>query len=167
MSDTVNPYQPPVSPDEPAGPTEGLGDISELTRQHLGKASPWLSFLGVMSYIGCGLTVVFGLVMMFSAIFGGNIFGSAGQSRATASALGLVYLVFGIVLYFPARFVFRMGSNAKRYTQGADANALEGVALNLRKVSKFYGVVTVVVVGLIVLGLLTALIVAIAGGTKG
>lgn len=167
MSDTANPYQPPVSPDEPVAPIEGLGDISELTRQHLGKASPWLSFLGVMSFIGCGITVVFGLIMTFSAIFGGNVFGSAGQSRLTVSALGLLYLVLGIVLFFPARFVFRMGSNAKRYTQGADANALEGVALNLRKVSKFYGIVTVVVLGAIVVGIIIAIVVAIAGSGKG
>lgn len=167
MSDTVNPYQPPASPDEPVAPTGNLGDVSELTRQHLGKASPWLGFLGIMAYIGCGLTAATGLIMMIVPLAGGKLFGSTAQSQFSVAALGLAYLALGVVLFFPARFVYAMGSNAKRYMQAADTGALEGLALNLRKVSKFYGVVIIVTLAVIIAGTIIAIIVAIATTGKG
>lgn len=167
MSDTVNPYQPPASPDEPVSPTGSLGGVTELARQHLGKASPWLGFIGVMAYIGCGVTLVTGLVMIIIPLAGGKLFNSPVQSQLSVLGIGLLYVALAVVLFFPARFLHAMGSNAKRYTQAADAAALEGITLNLRKVSKFYGVVIIVTLAALVVGIVVAIIVAVATTGKG
>lgn len=167
MSDTPNPYQPPVSPDEPVPAKGGVGLVTELTRQLLGKAGPWLGFLGVMAFIGCGFLAVIALGMIIVSLAGGDLFGSSAQARLTTPMLGLLYLALAIVSFFPARFISSMGSNARRYTNDGESSTLEAVVLNLTKAAKFYGVVTIValaatVVGLVIVGIVAA--VTAAGG---
>jgi hypothetical protein len=137
--------------------------VSELTRQLLGKAGPWLGFLGVMAFVGCGFLAVIGVGMIAVPVAGGNLFGSSAQARLTTPILGLLYLALAVVSFFPARFIASMGRNARRYTNDGESSTLEAVILNLKKAAKFYGVVTIVALGGSVVALV---IVGIVAGVK-
>ncbi len=167
MSDAENPYQPPAAADEAPLSQGEMGEATAATRQLLGKAGPWLKFLGIMGYIGCGFMAVFGVIFLVLPLTGDNVFGSTSQSRLVGPALALFYLALGIVLFFPARFIHKMGSRSTQYQQDGDATTLEGVALHLKQVAKFYGIVTIVGLASIPVILVVSIIAAAAGSSSG
>jgi hypothetical protein len=80
--------------------------ISNESKHHLLQISKWGVFLAVIGYIGIGLIVIVGLVMMVG--FGrSNMFGMAPET----TWLSVVYLIIAIIYFFPVRYLHRFCLN--------------------------------------------------------
>ena len=49
-----------------------------------------------------------------------------------------------MLVFFPARMVLRMATKIKRYKAAADPADLEGFAVNVRGLAKFYGITAII-----------------------
>ena len=118
--------------------------VTIKTRDALGQAAPWMKFLGIVGYVGIVFMAVFGVgFMIFGFAFSGSKpFGSM------FPLVGLVYIAIAVALFFPVRFLMRMAKASKQYRASSVAMDLEAVAVNLKKLAKFYGVFMIVVLAI-------------------
>lgn len=150
MSDLTNSSLP--TPETATGPLIEGATVTVKTKEALGKAGPWLKFIGVVGYIGVAVMVVFGLVAVIAAVL--NPEGIGETSSLVIGILGFVYAVLAVVVFFPVRMLMRIAKAAKQYALQVTAAGLEAVAVNLQKLAKFYGIFTIVVLAIWVLVLL-------------
>lgn len=154
MSD---PIQPPVVP---SVPTIDGATVTVETRQSFGRAAPWLKFLGVVASIGIGVVAALGV----GSVVVGVRFSSLFEEKSTGffvSLLGIFYVVIAGVFFFPARMLLRLAKASRRYFADPAAASLEAVAVHLRKLATFYGVVTIVFLALYALIILAVVLVVL------
>lgn len=148
MSDTGNPWQSPGTEVSPTQEAAGVGVLTATMVRFLREASPWLRFLGILGFIGCGLMTLGGLIFAivitvvsgFAQAFGGMVGGAF---------LGAVYIVLGLLSFFPAKFVYGFGSKIHRYMQSNSDKDLEDAFKNNKSLWKFYGILVIVYLALI------------------
>ncbi len=109
--------------------------MTNKTKQAFGQTAPWLKFLAILGFVGLGVIFVAGVVMMIVDIrpfmHWGRLF-------------GVLYVIISVVMFFPARWIFRLSKQAKLCGQEDSEENLEALAVNLHRVVKFYGIVTIV-----------------------
>jgi hypothetical protein len=156
MSDFANPYQ---SPENPSVPEELPGSQATLTEpmlRYLKEASPWLRFIGVLGFIGSGLTVVGGIV---GAIVMFAVSDFTGELGGVFSLLvGLIYLPIGILYFFPARFMYSFGAKIRNYQFTNSEEDLEMAFKNNKSLWKFNGILAIIGLAFIPLSIVLAVI---------
>ncbi|GHV64052.1 hypothetical protein AGMMS49587_15630 [Spirochaetia bacterium] len=158
MSDTVNPWQSPGAVTEAE---KGVASqvLSATMVRYLKEAAPWLRFIGVLSFIGCGFMFAGGiifaiLVSVFSEI--------AGEFDNVGGALiGLIYVPFGVLMFFPARFIYNFGAKIRNYTISNAEGDLEEALRNNKSLWKFYGILSIISLALIPVGTIAAVVIAV------
>jgi hypothetical protein len=159
MSDTGNPWQSPGTEVSPTQEASGAGVLTATMVRFLREASPWLRFLGILGFIGCGLMTLGGLIFaivitVFSELAGG--FGGV----VGGAFLGVVYIVLGLLSFFPSKFVYGFGSKIRHYIQSNSDKDLEDALRNNKSLWKFYGILVIVYLAFIPLLLIGAAVVA-------
>jgi len=148
MSDNYNPYQSPESPIVPETPQNTGVMLSEKMLRYLSGAAPWLQFIGILGYIGCGLFVI------------GGILGTIGFSVASSffnTELGdfpfwiimLIYIPLGVLFFFPAHFTYNFGRKIRSYRFSNSTEDLELAFKNNKSLWKFYGIICIIYLALI------------------
>jgi hypothetical protein len=141
MSDFENQYN---SPETPIVPEQKriAGNLTETMLGYLKEASPWLKFIGVLGFIGCGFTVLMGV---FTAI--GSISASAFFSDIVDFPFWLfsvIYLPMGVLLFFPAYFTWSFGDKISRYLYSNSDEDLEQAFKNNKSLWKFTGILSII-----------------------
>lgn len=130
--------------------------VTETTRTAFGQSSGWLRFLAILGFIGAGLLVVVGIGL---AIFGGAFMGAFGVGFL-GPVLGLIYVGLGVLIFFPSLTLLQTAGKAKAFGAEGKAADLEGVAVGIRRLARFYGILAIVYLAIIVI----ALVAGLAGG---
>jgi membrane protein YqaA with SNARE-associated domain len=157
MSDHVNLYQSPQSPVIPE-PDTGTRLTSAMTR-HLKEASPWLRFIGILSFIGSGFMFLGGIVFLVTmdSLTGSN---AGGFARLGGGIGSVVYIVSGVLMLFPARFIYNFGAKIRNYLQSNSEDDLEQALKNNKSLWKFTGILSIVCLAMVPVGIV---IVVLAG----
>jgi uncharacterized membrane protein len=121
--------------------------VTEKTKVALGEASPWIRFLAILGFVGVGVLVLAGILMM---IYGGML-GAAFGMGFLGPIVGLIYVALAVVVFFPTRMMLRMAGKTKAYKASGAAADLEGFALNARALAVFYGIMTIIMLALVAL----------------
>lgn len=165
MSDYENPYQSPEAPIVPQTSQNSGISITETMLQHLNEASPWLRFVGIVGYIISGMVVIGGILAAFgmaAASFLSDDFG-----MFPAWILALVYIPFGVLLFFPAHFTYNFGKKLRNYRFSGSIEDLEMAFKNNKSLWKFNGIIYIIYLSFIPLSIVGAIIAgvaAVAGG---
>jgi hypothetical protein len=114
-------------------------------------AGPWMSFLGVVSFVVCGFLLIAGVVIMLT---GNRLYSIPG-----GATVGLIYIASSVLCFFPARFIFLAGSKLRSVRAGGGADTLEAALQNSKAYWKFSGILTIVSLGLAVLLVIIAIFV--------
>ncbi|GHV88288.1 hypothetical protein AGMMS50267_06580 [Spirochaetia bacterium] len=132
---------------------------------HLWSVSPWLRFAGVVTYIGCILITLFGIIVAVVAPFTASLTVKlpAAFGGATGAAIGLVCLGIGILLFFAARFVYGFGAHLHDYILSNFDRELEIALENNLSFWKFQGVILIALLALIPIGIGLAVVVKLTG----
>jgi hypothetical protein len=156
MSD--NPYQSPQT--GVTAPQGSSGTLTETMAFYLKGASPWLRFLGVLGFIGCGILAVIGIVTLIVMPSLVPEIGEAWSSIAGTS-LGSLYIILGVVGFFPARFIYKFGTKIRGFLWSNSEQELELAFKYNKSFWKFSGIVTIVYLAIIpaaiVIGIIAAL----------
>ena len=173
MSDFSNPYRDPENLSVPEKLTIHYGDnedspkktLTEPMLLYLYEASPWLRFVGILCYIGCGFFVIGGIVtsiVMFAiSDFTYTLDGVA------MGLLGLLYVPMGILYFFPARYIYNFGAKIRNYRFTNSGGDLEQALKYNKSFWKFSGILCIIFIAFIPLSIVLAVIggvVAAIGG---
>jgi hypothetical protein len=131
--------------------------IDHNSTQYLKDAARWAKFLAVVGFIFCGLIVLFAIIF---AVAGATFLSSLG-SGASAMGGGIVatfYILFGLLYFFPCLYLYNFAGRAQAALRSNDQDQLNISFRNLRALFRFLGILTIIYLGLCVLGLLIAII---------
>ncbi|MDR1586886.1 MAG: hypothetical protein LBS57_05460 [Treponema sp.] len=160
MPDIGNPYQSPQNVGILGKPFAAQGALTDTMLRHLKEASPWLRFIGILSYIGCGfmffvgiiITIILSAVSSLADEFGGF----------PAGILGFAYIALGALTFFPARFIYSFGSKIRSYMLSRSDEDLEQAFKNNKSLWKFCGICSIVCLAFIPLGIIGSVIAVIS-----
>jgi hypothetical protein len=156
MSDSENPYQSPDTPIIPETSQNTGISFSVTMLQYLNEASPWLRFVGILGYIGSGMTAIGGII---AAIAMTAVAGFAGELSAfPAWVFSFVYIPLGVLFFFPAHFTYNFGKKIRDYKF---SNAIEDIELalkNNKSLWKFYGILCIIYLAIIPLFFVLAIV---------
>jgi hypothetical protein len=134
---------------------------------YLSETARWGRFLAIVGFIGCGFMILMGLFMSFLPFTPGGFVTGTGEYASTAAAAGarvavmIVYIVFGIISIVPYLYLYRFSTQAKQAVQSSAQEVLTSAFANLKSLFKFYGVLTIIMLGFLALGILIAVIGAV------
>jgi hypothetical protein len=125
-------------------------------KSYLLVSSKWSKFLAIVGFVGMAIMMLIGLLMLV-----GLPFLSALSKTAPMWGIGVLYLLFGVMYYFPTLYLYRFSEKIKRGIQENDESILTDGFLNLKKMFKFVGIVMIVVLSMYALILVIAVPVAL------
>ncbi|MES1222910.1 MAG: DUF5362 family protein [Bacteroidota bacterium] len=140
--------------------------IDPAAKAHLSEAARWARFLAIVGFVIIGLIVIVGVFV--GALFGSMTRGLAGNDLNNVGAAGGVMGSFLIVIYicaaalyfFPCLFLFRFATKMKTALAANDQETLNTSFQNLKKLFRFVGIMTIIVLAfyaiILVFGLLGA-----------
>ena len=173
MSDTVNPFKGPETVAAPLSPLTAQGTLTETMLKYLKNASPWLRFIGVLGFIGSGITVLWGIISMAFGSFtwrvlkeipGFKPLSEISSTGGTALMLLTGLLTFGMaaIIFIPALFTYKFGSMIRSYLRtGADQD-LELALKSNKSLWKFRGIIYIIYLAFVPLTVVIGIIVAVA-----
>ncbi len=151
----------------PAGQGPAATPITPLMAQHLLATRPWVLFLSILAFIGCGLLVAAGLGMI---AVGGLSLGGGGDFFTRGRPLpwivqGVTYLAMALVmggLYAaPAWLLCSYAAAIKRYRYSGRSGDMEAALRIQKSFWKFVGIMTIFVLALCLVVLLVGVVVDI------
>ncbi len=157
MTDSPNPYQAPAADLVAAQPTATEAFTPGMV-QALRETKPWVRFLSILGFVGCGLMFLAGLVVAIAGAFTEDAFGGG-----FGALLGLVYFVMGALWILPLVHLHKYANAITPVTQGAGANAIEGALARQRSFWRTVGIMTLVFIGLYFVTIFVAVIVGMIG----
>ena len=155
MADSQNPHQAPVADLVATPATAEIDAYTPGMVQALKETKPWVRFLSILGFVGCGLMFLAGVVVMIAGAFAGGEFGGG-----FGALLGFVYFVMGGLWILPLIHLHKYANAITGAVQGAGAPAIEGALQRQRSFWRTVGIMTLVFIGLY---FVTIFIVVIAG----
>jgi hypothetical protein len=128
--------------------------------RYLREASPWLRFIGILGFIGSGLIALGGLVFIFLVVLISDLAGEFGGILA-GTFMGVLYILLGLVSFFPAKFCYGFGSKISHYTLSNSEKDLEEAFKNNRSLWKFLGILAIVYLAIIPLAVIGVTVAAV------
>jgi hypothetical protein len=153
-----NPYSPPVSNvNAPALGDLTSSEVPPTLVETMRLTKPWVKFLGILGFIGCGLFVVVGI----------GFFALGSGKKDLPAWMGLVYIPIALIYIPPSLYLYRYATSLERFLRRASVENL-GDALGHQKAFwRFIGIAFAAIMGIYGVILAMALVVGvIAAVTK-
>lgn len=155
-----NPYQPSSASVHGAAGTFQGGVLSQAIISQLLRTRPWVRLLSVMSFLGAGLMLIFGIIMLVAG-GAGMASGMGSSSSSGAAALGggmmigmsMFYILIALLYIYPG---LKLWKYANRITGFASTGAevdLERALNEQRAFWKFAGISVIVMIALYIVGI--------------
>ncbi len=129
--------------------------VGNEAKHYILFAAKWANFLAIMGFISIGFMIIAGLFVLS--------IGSAFTGLPGAPPMGLfsiIYLVLGAINFFPAYYLYQFARKAKRGVTGESQQDLDLGFQNLKSLFKFIGIMTIVMIGLYIVMIVFAMIIA-------
>jgi len=142
MSDYENPYKSPETAIVPETPQGTGAALTEIMLGYLKEASPWLRFIGIIEFIGCGLMGLGGVIVSITTSVISSV--TEGFGNFPVWILSLVYLAAGVLFFFPAYFTYNFGAKIRSYQLSSSNEDLEQAFKSNKSLWKFYGILLII-----------------------
>ncbi len=148
---------------------DGGLQLSPNSTSFLESTAKWARFLSILGFIGIGFMVLAALLMFAGgALISGrasSMYGSRGMfGGAPMGLIGVMYLVMAGLYFFPVLFLNKFSSKMLNAITMRDSMSLESSFEQLRNHYRFVGIMTIIVIGLYVVGILIGVMAGIASG---
>lgn len=126
--------------------------VTEGIKSNLLETACWGKILAVIGFVGSGIMALGCVIMIFGAIFmsdsmlGMGIYGSTGLM-----GLAIVYLVLAAVGFLMCLYLYRFAKYVKESLADDNQMLLENAMMYQRKLYKFYGIVTIASIVLVII----------------
>lgn len=148
MDETTTTYE--TTPE----PAHGIV-LTQEAQYYLNEGAGWARFLGITGFVFCGLIILLALSI-------GSILNYLAQLSPRPSAmpgvagniLGVTYGLSSLLYFFPALYLFQFGTKAKKGIVYQDLTDITAAIVKLKSFLKFFGILTIIMLGFIVLALI-------------
>ena len=111
---------------------------------YLRACSKWCKFLAIIAFIGTGLILLIGLILLAA----GPLLSALTKTGFPFWLLGFVYIAIGVVNFFPAYYMYRFAVLTGESIPARDEPALtEGIGY-MKKLYKFNGILTIILLSI-------------------
>ena len=115
--------------------------INDISQANLNSSARWGKFLSIVGFVGSGLMVLGGIY--FQTIM--SSFSAYTYGSQVAKYVGIVYIILGIILFFPCLYLFKFSNKMQEAIRSSNQESLDNAFMNLKSMFKFYGIVTIVI----------------------
>lgn len=134
--------------------------VTDSIKSNLFTTARWANFLAILGYIGVGLLALIGIV---SIIMGASFPGYMSEAGLMGTApvwFGILYLIIAVVYFIMCVYLHRFSKSVRMAIVGNSQMLLEEGMMYQRKLYRFYGIVTIVSIGIAILAIILAGILA-------
>ncbi len=118
--------------------------ISSISQSTLLSSAKWAKFLAIVGFI-------FIAIMVLGGLFAQTLMSSYSGSASTAYSgdlikyMGIVYVVFAIILFFPCLYLFKFSNKMQEAVRTSSQESVDTAFINLKSMFKFYGIITIII----------------------
>jgi hypothetical protein len=127
-------------------------ELTSEIKGYLLETSKWGKFIAIVGFVGLGILAVIGILMVIGFSFLGSF-----NKNFPMWIGGIVYIIMSVIYYFPTVYLYKFSTMIKQGLQSEGGVVLADGFLNLKKVFKFIGILTIVILSIYVLVLLIAI----------
>lgn len=131
--------------------------VSDNMLESLRATRPWVKFLAILGFIGCGFMVLVSLILF--AGFGAK---QEGAMAGFGPMLGAFYLLFVLFYFFPCLYLLRYAGAISRI-QAEGQSAMEDALAKQKSFWKFIGMMAAIILALELLVLVGGIVFGIIG----
>ncbi|MCO5285840.1 MAG: DUF5362 family protein [Chitinophagaceae bacterium] len=131
--------------------------ITPTVEVYLGETAKWGRFLAIIGFVLTGLFVILAFTFttfMSSAM--NDLYGPA--MGPLTSGMMVNFLIIAVLMFFPSLFLLRFSSRMKEAIAEINQGALESSFESLKSLFKFYGIITLIVLGIYLLAFVVMLL---------
>jgi hypothetical protein len=143
--------------------------LTTKSLDYLNQTRKWTYFLSILGFITCGILALLGLFLStFLSIldeFSNNFSDSTSLTGGALIFVSIFYLGIALLVFLMYRYLYRFSIQLKAALESNNSATLEKSLKNLKSYWKFTGIITIIVLGFYVLGVLAALIGVIFAGS--
>ena len=121
--------------------------IDQEGSRYLTEMAKWARLLSILGLILAVLMVIAGIVM---ALIGSSINSFAGL-RGMGPAIGIIYIVLGLLYMYPSWVLLKFASVMPSALKKSDQLLVNEALKNLSSCFRFWGILSVIIIGLYVL----------------
>ncbi|MCW1886447.1 DUF5362 family protein [Luteolibacter flavescens] len=136
------------------------GQTSPAIIQALAGTKPWVRLCSIIGFICAGFMVLGGLMMMAGGAIGGMSNSRAAGFGWIQSIMGLIYIAMSLMYVFPSVKLWKYGTAILNLMSSQSATDLEQAMEAQRGFWKFVGIVILVSIGLMLIGMVLAIVAA-------
>lgn len=137
--------------------------IDDAIKSLLVEIAKWGKFISIVGFVFCGIIGLVALVIIFA---GSTFFSKMGPMGAVGGGftgfLGAVYLAFGLLYYFPSKYLYDFSAYIKQAILIDDQESLSYAFSRMKSLFRFWGIMLIVVLSIyalmIVFGIMTAIL---------
>lgn len=133
--------------------------VSSNVKSYLSESAKWGKFLSVLGFILCGILVMVAFILpsVLSKIPPYNSV-PAGFSSSMQAGLTIIYLLGGVILFFPCYYLFKFSTNMQSAIKSENQENFDESLMNLKSIFKFYGILTIVILSFYALVFIIAML---------
>lgn len=126
--------------------------LNDLAVDALRVSAKWTMFLSILGFIGIAFMVLGGLGAMvsFSSMPSEPSFGRFSPFGAFGAYIGIFYLVFAVIYFFPIFYLYKYSKGIKEALSYHNNDLLTEALCYLKAHHKFLGIMAIVVLSLYV-----------------
>ncbi len=164
-----NPYHPSVNVagEEPMGrmPSPDKAHTHTMV-SHLKETRPWVMFMAILGFIGAGFMGIGGLSMIVvGAISGSAMKEAGGMGVGMLLLMSLIYLLAAFVYVYFSILLLRYASSINNLVDTEKTRYLEEALLRQKTFWKGVGIMTIIGLGLTIIGTLAAIIIGVVAAS--
>ncbi|MEJ7823690.1 MAG: hypothetical protein WKF85_15310, partial [Chitinophagaceae bacterium] len=113
--------------------------ISSISQSNLLSSAKWAKFLAIVGFI-------FIAIMVLGGLFAQTLMSSYSSSASLAYSgdlikyMGIVYVVFAVILFFPCLYLFKFSNKMQEAVRTSSQESVDTAFINLKSMFKFYGI---------------------------
>lgn len=136
--------------------------VNAAAQGFLRETAKWATFLSIIGFIGLGFMLLFSVFFMAmgESISRAQAMGGS-PSPISGAFMGVIYLVFAVLYFFPLLYLNRFASKMKNALDSNRTDALTEAFENLKSHYKFVGILTIVGIALFILAFIFAIVAGI------
>lgn len=128
--------------------------ITSDGNSYLKTTAQWATFMAILGFIGTGLLVVVAFFMVIISPMSklNSTFGFP------MSLIGVLYLLMAVLYFFPAYYLYNFAGKAKQALDGNKQELFDDSLKNLKRMFKFLGIMTIVMIAAYLIAIPTIMI---------
>ncbi|HYV93868.1 MAG TPA: DUF5362 family protein [Chitinophagales bacterium] len=140
---------------------DGKLEVDVTNAAYLSETARWAKFLAILGFVMCGIIILVGLFASSLFTKYSTLTGSSFQMAGMGIMLTVIYVLLGVIYFFPCYYLFNFAQKMKLALRMRDQVTLSESFRNIKSCFKFMGILMIIVLAFyaiaIVFGSLAAL----------